>query len=255
MRTVVVDDEPFARMRLTRICEQHANLDVVAQAGSGSEALDVIRTHEPELLMLNLELPDMCGFEVLKLLESDSAPIAIVVAPRPDYAAEAFDNNALDYLTKPVEPERLLRAVHRARRKREQQLVGAERTCGNVAGARIRASELRLVGQRANRFYLLGSSTIEYIEVDGNYLLLYSGEERYITRNTLKDMEAALTPYGFMRIARSVLLNLQRVAFIEKLTGGDFAFELRNGRRFSSSASFRKSINAELRRVRPVSML
>lgn len=251
MRTLIVDDEPLARTRLAQLCQHHAELDVVAQAGSGAEALDAIRTHEPELMMLDIELPDMSGFDLLRQLEPVFQPMAIVVAPHAQYALRAFDNGAVDYLTKPVDPTRFLRAVNRARSR-----GGKERGCTvraacvpvSEAAHRSGGDEVRLVGEKGNRLYFLGSTSVDYIEVDGNYVTLHSGNERYISRRTLKHMATTLEPCGFLQIERSVLLNLQRVAFVEKLSGGGFAFMLRSGKRLICSASYRKAIHQVLRR-------
>lgn len=241
MRTLIVDDEPLACARLTRMCRQRPELQVVAEAGSGAAAIAAIRAHHPDLVLLDVELQDMTGFDVLRALDIDQGPVAIMVTAHPEYALQAFATEAVDFLTKPVDAERFAIAIARARRR----VTASERG----QPPRLATPQSRLVGERAHRLYFLDVPTIDYIESDGNYVIIHSGEDRYISRNTLKYLGAALASAGFLRIEKSLLINVRRIAYAERIGQGEFAFTLRSGQRLVSSRSYRRAIIEEIRRA------
>jgi two-component system, LytTR family, response regulator len=237
MRTVIVDDEPLACARLTRMCQQRPELQVVAEASSGAAAIAAIRAHHPDLVLLDVELQDMTGFDVLRALDIDQEPVAIMVTAHPEHAVEAFTTEAIDFLTKPVDAERFASAIERARQRVSQN-------------ERVQAPPpSRLVGERARRLHFLDIPTIDYIESDGNYVIIHSGEERYISRNTLKHLSVVLGSVGFLRIEKSLLINVPRIAYAERIGQGEFAFTMRGGQRLVSSRSYRRAIVAEIRRT------
>ena len=237
MRIVVVDDEPLARSRLVHLCQEHAGVQVVAQAASGADAIEAIKVHRPDVVLLDVELQDMTGFDVLRSLESREGPLAIMVTAHPEHAMQAFDSDAVHYLTKPVDGRRLVTAIGRARSR-----LSLERSGSSVNSLR------QITGEKAQRLYFLDVETIDYVESEANYVALHVDEERYLARNTMKHLAGVLGPVGFVRIERSLLLNLRRVAFAERLDRGAFVFTLRNGRRLVSSGTYRKGILEEIRR-------
>jgi two-component system, LytTR family, response regulator len=237
MRIVIVDDEPLARSRLVHLCQQHAGLQVVAQAASGADAIEAIKTHQPDLVLLDVELQDMSGFDVLRSLESREGPLAIMVTAHPEHAMRAFDSNAVHYLTKPVDGRRLSNAIVRA-----QNRLSLVRTDPAVNSLR------QITGEKAQRLYFIDVETIDYVESEANYVALHVDDEQYLARNTMKHLADVLAPLGFVRIERSLLINLRRVAFAERLDRGAFVFTLRNGRRLISSSTYRKGILEEIRR-------
>jgi two-component system LytT family response regulator len=248
---MIVDDEPAARSALRRLCAEQADLTVIAEADSGAAAIRAALSHRPQLLLLDVELQDMSGFEVLRSLAKQAEVAAILIA-HSKHAVHAFENEAVDYLTKPVDPARFVCAIDRAR----QRLASASAMLAQEVARQVRAaltefaatSQARLVGERAQRFYFLDVETIDYIVADGNYVIIHCAGERYISRNTVKHLATTLRLHGFVRIERSVLLNLQRVAFVERLGQGEFCFVLRNGERLRSGRTHRKVILQELRR-------
>jgi two-component system, LytTR family, response regulator len=254
MRTLIVDDEPLACARLTRMCRQRPELQVVAEAGSGAAAIAAIRAHHPDLVLLDVELQDMTGFDVLRALDIDQGPVAIMVTAHPEYALQAFATEAVDFLTKPVDADRFASAIARARRRVSQGERGPAASLpsfasgGGVVPGGPAAPQARLVGERAHRLYFLDLPAVDYIESDGNYVIIHSGEERYISRNTLKHLSAVLAPAGFLRIEKSLLINLRRIAFAERIGQGEFAFTMRGGQRLVSSRSYRRAIIEEIRR-------
>jgi two-component system, LytTR family, response regulator len=241
MRLLIVEDEPLTRTHLARLCRQQPDLEIVAQAGSGAAAIEAVRVYRPNLMLLEVDLADMCGFEVLRALRAAPEPLAILVASAPDCAARAFEANAVDYLTRPIDDGRFRAAIGRAR----ERLHAEHRSPA--------APPLRLVGEKGRRLFFIEVELIDYIEADGNYVSIRAGEERYIARNTLKNLAAALAASGFVRITRSLLVNLHRVAFAERLGGGSFEFTLRSGMRLASTPTFRRGILEEMRQEQPLS--
>ncbi len=237
MRIVIVDDEPLARSRLVHLCQEHAGVQVVAQASSGADAIEAIKVHRPDLVLLDVELQDMTGFDVLRSLESREGPLAIMVTAHPEHAMEAFESDAVHYLTKPVDGRRLVNAIGRAR-----SLLSLERSGSPASSLR------QITGEKAQRLYFIEVETIDYVESEANYVALHVDDERYLARNTMKHLAGVLGPLGFVRIERSLLINLRRVAFAERLDRGAFVFTLRNGRRLVSSSTYRKGILEEIRR-------
>src|SRR5262245_15881418 len=191
MRTVISDDHPQARAHLAELCEQAGDVRVVAQTGSGSAAIQACRAHNPELLLLDTQLHDMSGFEVLRAL-GEQRPLAILVSDEAEHAVEAFANEAVDYLLKPLQPPRFAAAISRARARaasnaevalaQSSQIVRVNAPSETGAVATLP----RLVGERSRRLYFLPVDTIDYIEADANYALIHVGQEQYISRSTLK---------------------------------------------------------------------
>ena len=240
MRVVIVDDEPLARSRLVQLCQEHGGVQVVAQAASGADAIEAIKAYRPDLVLLDVELQDMTGFDVLRSLESRDGPLAIMVTGHPEHAMEAFDSDAVHYLTKPVDGRRLVNAIVRARSR-----LSLERSGSSGAGV---SSLRQITGEKAQRLYFIDVENIDYVESEANYVALHVDDERYLARNTMKHLAGVLAPLGFVRIERSVLINLRKVAFAERVDRGAFAFTLRNGRRLVSSGTYRKGILEEIRR-------
>ena len=253
MRVVIADDEPLARSWLVQLCVQCGDLDIAAEAASGTEAIHAIQTHHPDLVLLDVELQDMSGFDVLAALEG-AAPLTIMVTAHTEHALHAFDVDALDFLTKPVDESRFEAAIDRAR-QRQPQTFAAD-WCGQVTAAlraaldgqtRMPGSRTRLLAEKSRRLHFIEPELIECIEADGNYVVVHTDSDRYIARSTLKHLSVTLAPLGFLRIERSLLINLSRVSFIEKLGGGCYAFSLRSGRRLVSGVAYRKEIQQEIR--------
>jgi two-component system LytT family response regulator len=252
MRTMIVDDEPLARSALRRLCAEQPGLTIIAEADSGAAAIEAALAHRPQLLLLDVDLQDMSGFEVLRSLAKQDELAAILITAHSQYAIHACEHESVDYLTKPVDPVRFGCAIDRVR----QRLTSPSAALAQEVARQVRAAltefspspHARLVGERGQRFYFLDVATIDYIVADGNYVIIHCAGERYISRNTVKHLSTTLQLHGFVRIERSLLLNLQRVAFVERLGQGEFCFVLRNGERLRSGRTHRKVIVQELRR-------
>jgi len=190
----------------------------------------------------------MSGFELLMSVRGPAAPMPIVVTAQPQHALKAFEAQVLDYLIKPVRIERFQEAIGRARARCEQKDIGARAPLQSATPNETPSERYLLAGERERRLYLLTPQKIDYIESYGNYVKVWSGAAAYISRDRIKELAARLAASGFVRIERSLLLNLHSVSYIERLSHGMFAFTLNSGKRLESTPTFRAEI---LRAVHP----
>jgi two-component system LytT family response regulator len=254
MRILIADYESCERAALADLCRSYAGSGDLIVVGSGTEALEQIRTNRPDVALLACELQDMTGFDVVHALDDDERPAAIMVASDNRYAQEALLGAAADYLIRPISADRLALAFKQASSypRRFIRVAAAQEV---PADYRYPASLAlghcdRLVGERGGRLYFLSPLDVDYIEADSNYIKIHVGSERYMNRDSLTRLSALLENIGFVRISRAVLLNLQRVSFAEREGPGVLAFVLESGARVVSSMGFRLVSGAQLRIAR-----
>jgi DNA-binding LytR/AlgR family response regulator len=228
MRLLIVDQEPMVRTELARLCLSAADLQVVGEADSGGAAIDAAQNLSPDVMLIDVALPDMSGFDVLRDAVN-SGPLGIMTSRRPDYAQRALAEGAVDYLIKPVSADRFERAIARVRQR--HTFVNRPRI---------------LVGERQHRLYPLDVEKIEYIEADGNYVTIRAGNQEYISRDTIKRLSVELASLGFVRIDRSTLLNIRAIHFAEPVGHGTLAFTLSSGACLHSSKTYRGAIQRVL---------
>jgi DNA-binding LytR/AlgR family response regulator len=226
IRTLLVDDEELARSTLRRAMAKHPDFEIVGEATNGVEGLDLISILQPELVMLDIEMPGLNGFEVVQQL---SAPPAIVFATAYDeYAVRAFEANAIDYLLKPVQPERLERALTRVterltNRKPEHAAKIAE--IANLRGGPVR----RLAARRGKRIVIIAVKDIIRAEIDDKLVFACTATERLLVEKSIGELEIMLQPAGFLRISRSELVNLDSVRELMPWFSGTWKVKLANG--------------------------
>jgi two-component system LytT family response regulator len=247
LRVAIVDGEPLARSLLVRLCRTGEAMEVVAQADSGAAALQAIRAQRPDVVLLDVELPDMTGFELLRSLQGGVAPLVIIVTAHAQHAITAFEAGAVDYLVKPVRADRFHEAIARARGRREPAIPGITQPSlrppepTDLRGGAAGRPQL-LAGERERRLYLLDPEKIDYIESYGNYVRIWAGAASYISRDCVKELALLLAPAGFVRVQRSKLVNLHAVAYIERPGHGVFLFTLTSGTRLESTSTYRADI-------------
>jgi two-component system, LytTR family, response regulator len=244
VKILIVDDQAPARDSLLRLCERNDDVQVVGEAACGVAAIEATGKLNPDIMLLDVELPDMSGFELLRAVGADSHPLGIMVSKCADHAVRAFAEGAIDYLVTPVTADRFDQAMARARHRFDCALPGYGRFTSKSSdlGCPVPVSPRFLVGERQRRLYPLDPKSIDYIEADGNYVTLRAGKVEYLSRDSIKRLSTQLADLGFIRIERSLLVNAAAVSYAEVAGHGTFALTLSSGACLYSSAAYRDSI-------------
>jgi two-component system, LytTR family, response regulator len=252
LRAVIVDDEPLAREGMRLHLEAEPGIEVVGEAADGAAAIDLVRDVRPDLLFLDVQMPGLNGFDVVEQLGADDLPAVIFVTAWDRFALRAFDAHAIDYLLKPVDPERLRRALERAR----QLLAGEprrsleERIHALLQGVGRGADHLsRVVVRHQGRILLVRVDDIDWIEAASNYVQIHVRGKSFTLRETMGRLEERLDPAEFLRIHRSLIVRIDRIREMEPLLQGDYLIVLADGTRLTSSRSYRQRIRDLLRTV------
>ena len=250
MDLLIVDGEAVARVGLKVLCERVPDMRVVGEAGTGAEALEAVDVVRHDLMLLGADLPDMSGFEVLRALRRRRQHRTILVTANARDAPGAFAAGALDILVKPVNEQALSASIQRARSRGTPRAPNTQRLHAAAPTAALRENGVHmpflLVGERGHRLYPLDPFEIDYVESAGNYVTYHLNNVEYIARESIKHLASVLAPAGFVRIERSVLLNVRAIAYAEPVGHGTFAFTLTTGERLQSSHAYRDTILATL---------
>jgi two-component system, LytTR family, response regulator len=245
MRVLIVEDEPPARRRLRSLLERHADVIIAGEAAHGVEAVELIERARPDLVLLDVELPIANGFEVIDAVGADQMPNVVFVTAYDHYAIRAFEVYALDYLLKPVEPERLATALDRARTIHQGGRTSPELT--RALNDMRQTPALRRIPVRLGpRILFVNIADIDYVQAEANYIRLHARGKGYLVRETLNTFEEKLRPYGFLRIHRSTLVQSQQIAELEPLFHGEYAVKLKDGTKLRSGRSYRDQLRAAL---------
>lgn len=238
IRTLVIDDEPLVRSRILRVLRNDKDIELVGEYGDGVSALESIKRNLPDLIFLDVQMPGMTGVDVLRALEESKTPITVFVSAYKDYAVEAFESNAVDYILKPFGRERLEKAIARAKLRLDNspnhnyaaQLLQALKT------AQRQQQYLEWLSVPVNgRILLIETAEIDWIEADKNIVHLHSGTANYELRSTMTELESRLDPKVFLRIHRSTLVNLSKVKEIHPWFHGHHKVVLRGGQELRMS--------------------
>lgn len=241
LRLFIVDKEPAERCAFTQLCHQIPDLHIVGEAGSGGAAIDAVEDLAPDVMLIDLALPDMSGFDVLRAAGNSMGPLGITTSHQPDYAERAIAEGAVDHLIKPVSADRFDHAIGRVRQRCGIGQAAESRLIRHILQLLARRPKL-LVGERQHRLYPLDVEKIDYVEADGNYVTIRVGNTEYISRDSIKHLAADLADFGFVRIDRSILLNIRAVQFAEPAGHGTLAFTLFSGACLYSSKTYRETI-------------
>jgi len=244
VKILIVDNHAHARDSLTRLCERSDDIQVVGEAACGKVAIDAAGTLNPDIMFLDVELPDMSGFELLRAATASPRPLGIMVSNCADHATRAFEEGAFDYLVMPVAATRFERAIDRARNRLNHAEPGSGGFSSDSSqlGRAVSVPPRYLVGERQRKLYPLDPKSIDYIEADGNYVTLRAGKVEYLSRDSIKHLSMQLAEVGYIRIARSLLVNAAAVLYAELAGHGTFALTLTSGVCLHSSAAYRDSI-------------
>ena len=234
IRALVVDDESLARRNLTVLLRRDPDIGSVAECASGLDAIEEIRKSKPDLVFLDVQMPECGGFDVLELLGNDLPPTIIFVTAYDEYALRAFEAGALDYLLKPFDDARFGRALSRAKEKLAHYLP-----------PQPRAPE-RLVVRSRGQVLFVSVADIDWIEAAGYYACLHVGSDTHILRRSLSELEQDLGDEKFVRIHRSLVVNLERIRGLELQTGGEYEVVLKSRVRLRLSRRYRKRLQDRL---------
>ena len=230
IRALVVDDESLARRNLTVLLRRDPDIGSVAECSSGQDAIEEIRKSKPDLVFLDVQMPECGGFDVLELLGSDLPPTVIFVTAYDEYALRAFEAGALDYLLKPFDDARFGRALNRAKEKLAHYLPAPPRVAQ------------RIVVRSQGQVLFLSVADIDWIEAAGYYACLHVGSDTHILRRSLLELERDLGDEKFIRIHRSIVVNLERIRGLELQTGGEYEVVLQSKVRLRLSRRYRKRL-------------
>lgn len=253
LRVLIVDDEPVARRRVRRLLRDAGDLEIAGEAGDGRSALEAIRSLSPDLVFLDVQMPEMDGFEVVQSLAAERLPIPvfIFVTAFDRYALRAFDVHALDYLLKPIDGARLQLALERAR-IRVAERHGAQLDPSLLALLNDLATGRRFVTRlpvrTGGRLRVVDLADVDCITAADNYVTLHVGGQQYLSRETMNRLERELDPTRFVRIHRSTIVPIDRIKELVPDSHGDFEVTLKNGTRVMLSRNYRGRIEQALGR-------
>jgi two-component system, LytTR family, response regulator len=244
IRALIVDDEAPARARIATLLGEHRDFDLIGECANGPDAVDEIVAARPDVVFLDVQMPEMSGFEVVDAVGPDAIRALVFVTAYDEYALRAFDARAVDYLLKPFTTARFEQTLARARRvvagdaARELQ----ERVGLALEDLLPPVRERRVVAREESRVVFLRVEEIDWIEGAGNYVLLHSGDRTVSLRSTLKATAQRLLGAGFRRIHHSVIVNVERIRSVERLHAGGYAVYLETGKRLETSRAFESSL-------------
>ena len=249
LQAIIVDDEELARQRIRDLLDERQDIEVSAECGNGMAAIEAIRRHHPDLVFLDVQMPDVDGFGVIEKIGAKQMPPVIFVTAFDKYALDAFETGAVDYLLKPFDRDRFQRAVDRMLARHDQRHI-AELDRGvhkllELAQSNKRYGE-RLIVRSSGSVHFVKVDTIDWIEASRNYVKIHCGQEVYTMRETMAKMEARMDPEHFLRIHRSTLVNIDRIRKIEPGIGTESIVVLESGARLMVSRAYRRGKVKEL---------
>jgi two-component system LytT family response regulator len=252
IRALIADDEAPARRRIRNLLRDRREYEIVAEAKTGPETVNAVRTHRPDLLFLDIQMPGLTGFEVLSSLDPAEVPITVFVTAYDDHAIRAFEAHAIDYLLKPFDDERFEAALrYAARRLRErdaERLSGELRALLDHSPGDPTSSPARstFAVRKRDSIELVPAADIDWIEAAGDYVRLHAAGRAHLMRATLREVEERLDPHSFLRIHRSTIVRLDRMERLIPRARGDYEVVLHDGTELRLSRTYRDRVKAAL---------
>lgn len=245
IRTLIVDDEELARDRLRSLLSREPRIEIIGEAGDGKAAVTAIEQQKPDLVFLDVQMPELNGFEVLEAIDEEARPNIVFCTAHGKFALKAFDVHAVDYLLKPFDRERFQTALERAiakveLQKRGQKDTGVKEMLKEVKPA---APVERLLVKCDGRVLLIKVEDIDYVEAADNYVNLRVGKESHMMRETMSSLEGRLPGDRFMRISRSAIVNVERIQELQPMFHGEYVVLLKNGTKLTLSRSYRDKLD------------
>jgi len=244
-RTLIVDDEELARERLRQLLTNQPEIELVGECADGREAVAVIKQQTPDLVFLDIQMPELDGFAVLEAINVEPMPVIVFVTAYDKFALQAFEVHAVDYLLKPFDRERfesaLRRAVEQVRHREDGTRAEAQAAVLTGMQAPEKPVE-RLAIKSGGRIVIVKTTDIAWIEAAHNYVEVHDEKQAHLLRESISSIEARLPPDKFVRISRSVIINVDRVKELEPLFGGEYTVTLQNGQRLTLSRRYRHKL-------------
>jgi len=247
---LLVDDEPLAREGLRMLLARDPDVSAIHEAKNGREAVEAIRSIRPDLVFLDVQMPEMDGFEVARDVGAEQMPAVVFVTAHDKYAIQAFEINAVDYLLKPVTEERFAKAIARAKASFESKLDGPsdERSRQILSLLETIASPARslkrLAVRSAGKTVFVDIEEIDWMEAAENYVQLHAGRAEHLLHVTMNTLEKSLDPELFLRIHRSVIVNVRRIKELQPVMHGEYVVTLANGVRLQSGRMYNEKLRA-----------
>jgi len=245
IRVLLSDDESLARERLRRLLDDEPDLEIVAECSDGKSAIALIKREKPDLVFLDIQMPEVDGFGVIAALQPEHLPLTIFVTAYDRYAMKAFEVHAVDYLLKPVDKGRLSEALDHARKQlsHPSEAMFQKRVLGLLGDLESRQhAPQRVVIKADGEIVCLKPAEIDWAESAGNYVCLHVGGNTHILRETITSLEGRLGPRQFLRVHRSTLVNVDRIKTLRPSLYGDYAILLRDGTKLTLSRGFRENV-------------
>lgn len=242
IRTVIVDDEPLARRGIRAHLKDERDVEVIAECGNGREAVQIIEAQAPDLIFLDVQMPELDGFGVVEAIKTERLPAVIFVTAYDKYALRAFEVHALDYLLKPFDAERFSLAMQRARTQLERRSISdlSHRLQSLIDDLQTHQKYTeRLVIKSAGRIFFLSVEEIDWVEAADNYVRLHAGRNTHLLRETMNSLERRLDPAQFVRVQRSTMINVRRIKEVRPLFRGEYEIVLLDGTCLASGRGYR----------------
>lgn len=249
LRVLIVDDEPVIRAGIRKLLASMDDVQVSGECANAAEAVAAIKLNQTDVVLLDIHLPDASGLDVVRSVGAERMPLVVFVTAYDEHAIEAFELNALDYLLKPFDEDRLQRALDRARERLSsdgQQKVIAQLE-KLVAGYRPAGPE-RFVVRKTNHYEFVSADSVDWIESADNYIELHCGNKTHLLNETMSGIEQRLDPQKFLRIHRRHIVNTSRILTVHPLAGGTYEIEMQHGTRLTSGRNFTQAVRLLLGR-------
>jgi two-component system, LytTR family, response regulator len=249
IRVLIADDEPLARGVLREMLQSDPEVVIVGECANGKEAVEAIKELNPDLLFLDVQMPEMGGFEVLNALDEGQAPHLVFVTAYDQYAVRAFEVHALDYILKPFDRERFDVSWQRAKAQvlRERNGGVEQKILSLLEDLKAGTKYLeRLVIKSSGRIYFLETNEIDWIQAEGNYVSVHTGKKSHLLRETISSLESQLDPKKFLRIHRSAIVRIDRIKELQPWFHGEYHIVLNDGTQLTLSRNYRDRLQEAL---------
>jgi two-component system LytT family response regulator len=243
IRVVIVDDEELARERIASLLSRESGIEIVGAAGDGRSAVKLIEERRPHLVFLDVQMPEMNGFDVLRNLSVPTPPSVIFVTAHDRFAVRAFEVHAVDYLLKPFDRERFSAALNRAIAGMEARKNPGPQLNSLLAALKTAKPLDRLLVKCDGRVLVIKTADLDWIEAADNYVNLHLANETRLMRETMNSLESKLSPETFLRISRSIIVNLERIKELQPMFHGEYVVVLKNGTKLTLTRNYRDKLD------------